>query len=177
MGYVGYHGEAVTSDQIRYWLENGQVFVYSAANGLVTATNPTLTVVGLSIFNPATNTKNIYLFSLIEFGSAGGTPLQATTADPSGTTGFTGTGMVKSNAKLGNATSSIASLSTSPSGITANVALPGTFFSIIGAVNIGSELLTNGKCIIITPGNGIVLAQFVAAAGGGFGAVAAAAEF
>ena len=176
MGFVGFHGEQVTSDQLRYWLENGQSFVYSAANGLVTGAAG-ITVCGLSIFNPG-SAKNIIIFSLIEYGSAGGAPLQWTTSDPSGTTGFTGTGMAKTNAKLGSPIASVASLSTTISGVTATVAAPGTFMSILGSVSIGQELLPNGAAILLPAGanNGIAIMQFVTSSGGGFGVVAKGVE-
>ena len=161
---------------IATYIRNGQGFIYSSANGLVTATNPNLLVCGLSIFNPG-SPKNILIYSILAY-TAGGSPLQATTANPSGTTGFTGTGMAATNAKLGGS-GSVASLSVTPTGVTVTVAAPGTFLSILGSASVGQELLPNGAMILLPAGanNGIAIMLFVATAGGGFGAVAKGIEF
>jgi hypothetical protein len=179
-GYVGFHGEQITSDQLRYFLENGQQFVYTCAVGLATATNPSLTVCGLSVFNPANSGKSILLFGIQPFvgGSSPNNQLRLTTVDPAGTTGFTGTGMAASNAKAGALGVSVASLSSSPNGIAASPATPGSFLRVFGlASNAMVEILSNGACYLLPPGNGLAALIFVPTAAQLFGCTMAAVEF
>lgn len=81
MGFVGISGESLTSDQIRYWIENGKCF--AATTGpivLAGAAN-----IPLSIFNANTNTVNVLVFSIVYSNAAtNGSDafFKYTTADP-----------------------------------------------------------------------------------------------
>lgn len=146
-----------------------QAFLYTNPTA-ATSTNGNLTVCGLSIFNPANSGKTIEIISIQPF-SSGSTPfgtLQLTTSDPAGGAGFTGSGSAI-NLKAGNTTASVASLSSTASGVTASITVPGTYAGRYPmTANALTELLSNGVPIILPPGNGLVVIIFVLNAGNAF---------
>lgn len=169
----------ITEDNIHNWVRTGNGFIYANPSS-VTATNNALTVCGLSIFNPS-SAKNILIFSIqiaCNSGAAVGGQLRLVTTDPSGGTGFTGV-PTSANLKTGGGTT-IASLSSSASGITASPSAPGNLIGIHGMIGSGpNELLTNGATILLPSGvaNGLVVMIYVNTAGNSFQCVAKGIEY
>lgn len=80
MGYVGNHGEALTSDQLRFALEQGQLF--HATTGKIT--NAAAGNFPLALFVPANTTKNILITKIRVIDAGGNNPaeLRLITANP-----------------------------------------------------------------------------------------------
>jgi hypothetical protein len=176
---------AQSAFMVPYYIKQGQGFVYSTGtSAFITATNANLTVCSLSIFNASGNTKTIYVYSIQEQNNEAhslNTPsikFRRTTADPSGGAGFTGTPVV-SNMSLGNATTSIASLSCTASGATTSITETGTLFEIdpTQSTNSNQEYLSNGAIIAIPPGNGLEINTVVVTAADIYNVKVRAVEF
>jgi hypothetical protein len=172
----------ITQDFIRTAIANGQGF--TATNGApATATNANLDVCALSIFNPSNSGKSVLIYRLACSTQAATTSntdtIRATTADPSGTTGFTGT-FSGYNTKLGSGTASVASLCSSATGISASVTPTGTAIGLYGTTANGLiELLQNGACFLLPNGSaeGIEVIMRVTTAGNLFSAMVQWIEF
>ncbi len=160
----------IEENNIANWIRKAQGF---GVNGRgTTSTNANLQVCSLSLFNPAASGKTFFVFSLRAVtgspSTLGLSQYNATTSDPAGTTGFTGTPTIR---KL-QPTASIsptASVAQTRSGATASVAIPGTLIEeFLPTSATTMELLTSGAAIVLAPGNGIVVINYVNVAGNYF---------
>ena len=142
---------AITEDQIRAWIANGQGF--SASTGVLNSASGTNNY-ALSIFNPNISGKNILIYSIqVANGSGGMTALlQRVTADPSFTT------VTPLNAKLGGPLSAIAGHVTQA---TSNQTLSGNYDQVVTLAGTMMELLTNGACILLQNGSNNGIVQYV----------------
>lgn len=171
---------AIVEQNIQNWIRAGNGLVYATPWNSVTATNNSLNVCALSIFNPSNSGKSLLIYSIqtVDGGANSIGRLQLTTTDPSGGTGFTGT-PTSSNSKAGGA-ATVASLSCSATAIAASVTVPGTIYGIFGqGSNTMNEVLTNGTAILLPSGvaNGMAVITYVPTAGQIFGALVKAIEF
>lgn len=152
---VGLNGFASIETMVSYYIRKGQGF--STTTGIVTA-GASAGLNGLSVFNPIGSGKTLLLYSLKSF-DAGATQPQTnlTTSDPA-----YGTATTILNNKSGAATTSVASTSTSA----AVIALTGTVQDVGSvAANVLYEMFTvPGRILVLTPGNGVSHAVYVAAA-------------
>ncbi len=142
---------AITEDQIRAWIANGQGF--SASTGVLNSAAGTNNY-ALSVFNPSTSGKNILIYSIqVANGSGAMTALlQRVTADPA----FTA--VTPLNAKLGGSASAIAG---HVSQATSNQTLSGTYDQVITIASTTMELLTNGAAILLPNGSSEGLVQYI----------------
>jgi hypothetical protein len=142
---------AITEDQIRAWIANGQGF--SASTGMLNSASGTNNY-ALSIFNPNNSGKNILIYSIqVANGSGGMTALlQRVTSDP----GFTA--VTPLNAKLGGGNSAIAGHVTQA---TSNQTLLGNFDQVVTLAGTMMELLTNGACILLPSGSNNGIVQYI----------------
>ncbi len=160
MGYVGFHGEQVTSDQLRYWRENGQGFIYSTGGASGAGAAGTYGI--LSVFNPQNSGKSIIIDRIAYYDAtavASADPLQLTTVDPA----YGVNGSVVTNARPGNASNpaSVASTSFNPN----TTVLPGGIILpwAHGVTNIVYEVFQQGAYIILPAGvaRGLAMALFI----------------
>jgi hypothetical protein len=159
------------SIDIQVAIQNGQGFSYSPP-ALATATNPSLIVCLASVFNPSNSGKSILIYSIIPYlqnsTAPGGVVIRSTTADPSGTTGFTQL-TTPINMLFGSPKTSVASLSSSPNGITASITPTGTLVTPPGYIaDTMADFLTNNSSFLLPPGSGIEVTGVVTTAGNVF---------
>ncbi len=147
---VGTSNPYPSADQIRLWCANGQCF--RATTGK--QSGPGSGLVGISLFNPATQTtKSIYIFSIrVQSAAAAFHQLQATTSDPA----LTGVTPTVTNLKAGGPASVIPAANITATNTTRTA--DGTIIDTVAAPgNQSFELLTPGTVIVLPPGaaNGI----------------------
>jgi hypothetical protein len=141
---------AITEDQIRAWIANGQGF--SASTGLLNSASGTNNY-PLSVFNPNNSGKSVLVYSIqVSNGSGGMTALlQLVTSNPSFASQIT-----PINMKAGGPSSAL------PAGAittaTTNQAIAGPYEQVVTLVGTTAELLTNGAAILLPGGsnNGLV---------------------
>lgn len=168
-----------TEPNISVAIRNGQG--YMVGTGAATATNPSLTVCALSLFNAASG-KSVLIYSIRVPAAANNYSLanavRQTTVDPTGTTGFTAVPTIF-NMKPGGV-GSVVSACASPTAIAASITATGTvmfYYAVPGLQEV--ELLSNGAVLLLPAGsaNGLEITTLVATAGNNFGATARYIEF
>src|SRR5258708_23052229 len=150
-GFLDPNGAAITTDQIRVWIANGQGYTLSLGNfSSGSGTNN----YAVSIFNPSSNSKNILVYSVIAANGSGGQTalLQMITSD----TAFTQTNPI--NSQAGGPASSIQATSRIA---TSNQSLSGTFRETIAIASATQEMLINGDCILLPKGSSNGLAAYI----------------
>lgn len=155
----------ITESNIQNWIRNGQGFLYSSGI-LVTATNPNLTVGGISIFNPLASGKSILLYSLQAHATQGSfAVVNATLADAA-----LGAAITPQNANLGSANASVVTANSSATGIAASVTKIGTTILVIPQVNSSQEYELLPSPILLPAGSahGLAVYLFIATAGNSF---------
>ena len=150
---IGYKGVQSTQDWIRYLTLKGQAF--SVTTGVATS-GATAGVNALSLFNPAASGKTVLVYILKSFSATAGQPQTSlTTADPA-----LGTTLTPLNNMPGASTSSVTSCTTSASVVT----LAGNVQDVGSLVANGLyEAFENGRCTVLSPGNGIEHGVYAAA--------------
>lgn len=142
---IGYKGVQSTQDWMRYLTLKGQGF--SVTTGVATS-GATAGINALSLFNPTASGKTVLVYILKSFSATAGQPQTSlTTADPA-----LGTSLTPLNNMPGSATSSITSCTTSA----ATVALAGNIQDVGSIAAAGLyEAFENGRCLVLSPGNGV----------------------
>lgn len=137
----------ITEDQIRAYTIAGNA--YSATTGKLTA--PGAATLAFQLFNPANNTKNILIYSLIIVnGGAGIHQMFKTAVDVSSITGYTSVASTITN-NGANAAASTAPSNYSNTNLTGG--LLGNAREIPSqSANSAVECLTNGECIWLPAG-------------------------
>jgi hypothetical protein len=141
----------ITEDQIRAYTIAGNA--YSATTGKLVA--PGSATLGFQLFNPANNTKNILIYSLIIANvGAGLHQMYKTSANVNTITGWSDVAATITN-NGANAAASTAVASYSNVNVTGG--LLGTARELTGnSANAPVEVLTNGECIWLPAGVGAI---------------------
>ena len=136
---------AITQDQIRAWIANGQGF--SASTGILNSAAGTNNY-PLSVFNPNNSGKSILLYSIqVSNGSGGMTALlQLVTSNPTFTNPIT-----PINMKAGGP-SSVAAITA----VTTSQTIAAPYEQVVTLASTTLELLTNGAVVLLPSNNGLV---------------------
>jgi len=141
---------AITEDQIRAWIANGQGF--SASTGILNSAAGTNNY-PLSVFNPNNSGKSVLIYSIqVSNGSGGMTALlQLVTSNPSFTNPIT-----PINMKAGgpNSVAAVTAATTSQT-----IAAP--YEQVVTLASTTLELLTNGAAILLPNGSNNGIVQYV----------------
>ncbi len=141
---------AITEDQIRAWITNGQGF--SASTGILNSAAGTNNY-PLSVFNPNNSGESILLYSIqVSNGSGGMTALlQLVTSNPAFANQIT-----PINMKAGGPNSALPAAAITAT--TTNQALVTPYEQVVTLASATLELLTNGAAILLPNGsnNGLV---------------------
>ena len=141
---------AITEDQIRAWIANGQGF--SATTGILNSAAGTNNY-PLSVFNPDNSGKSILLYSVqVSNGSGGQTALlQLVTSNPAFTTQVT-----PINMKAGGPNSTLPATAITTTTTSQTIAAPYEQVATLAGTTL--ELLSNGAAILLPSGsnNGLV---------------------
>ena len=141
---------AITEDQIRAWIANGQGF--SASTGILNSAAGTNNY-PLSIFNPNNSGKSILLYSIqVSNGSGGMTALlQLVTSNPAFANQITPINMKAGGPNLVLPAAAITAATT-------NQAIATPYEQVVTLASATLELLTNGAAILLPNGsnNGLV---------------------
>lgn len=142
---------AITEDQLRAWIVNGQG--YSASTGIVNSAAGTNNY-PLSVFNPSNSGKSILLYSIqVANGSGGMTAfLQLVTSNPA----FANQ-IAPINMKAGGPTSALPAAAITAA--TTNQAIAAPYEHVVTLASTTLELLTNGAALLLPNGsnNGLVV--------------------
>jgi hypothetical protein len=141
---------AITEDQIRAWIANGQGF--SASTGILNSAAGTNNY-PLSVFNPNNSGKSILIYSIqVSNGSGGMTALlQLVTSNPAFANQITSINM-----KAAGPNSALPAVAITAS--TTNQAIATPYEQVVTLASATLELLTNGAAILLPNGsnNGLV---------------------
>ena len=146
---------AITEDQIRAWIANGQGF--SASTGILNSAAGTNNY-PLSIFNLSTSGKSILIYSIqVANGSGGATALlQLVTSNPVFTSQIQ---IAPINMKAGGPNSAL--LAADVTGATASQTIATPYEQVVTLASTTLELLTNGAAILLPNGSGNGLVAYV----------------
>ena len=144
---------AITEDQIRAWIANGQGF--SASTGILNSAAGTNNY-PLSIFNPNNSGKSILLYSIqVSNGSGGMTALlQLVTSNPAFANQIT-----PINMKAGGPNSALPAAAITAA--TTNQALVTPYEQVVTLASATLELLTNGAAILLPNGSNNGIVQYI----------------
>lgn len=158
----------VAGDQVQVAIMQGKGYVASTTI-FATATNGNL-VMGMSVFNPSTSGKSLYIYSIRwhSFQNTASLKYYLTTANPTFATALT-----PQNLKAGGS-ASVALVTSAANLATASLTPTGTQQDVLFAASMGSfEFLpSNGAGILLPAGsaNGVAVFGTVVAAGNNWGA-------
>jgi len=144
---------AITEDQIRAWIANGQGF--SASTGILNSAAGTNNY-PLSIFNPNNSGKSILLYSIqVANGSGGATALlQLVTSNPAFANQVT-----PINMKAGGPNSALPAAAITAAATNQAIAAP--YEQVVTLASTTLELLTNGAAILLPNGSNNGIVQYV----------------
>ena len=162
----------VVSNEVASAIFNGQGYV--ACTGILATASSNLTM-GLSVFNPTTSTKSLYVTAIKWHTAATLQPLRyhLTTADPAYP-------VIQPVINLkGGGPASVASVTTAPNGATNSLSMVGTVLDILFVQNVQQsyELLLPNAGVMLTPGYGVVVYGVVPTSGNSWGATVRWLEF
>ena len=144
---------AITEDQIRAWIANGQGF--SASTGILNSAAGTNNY-PLSVFNPNNSGKSILLYSIqVSNGSGGMTALlQLVTSNPAFANQIT-----PINMKAGGPNSALPAAAITAA--TTNQAITTPYEQVVTLASATLELLTNGAAILLPNGSNNGIVQYI----------------